>query len=204
MRLYYAPGTCALAVWIALEWAGADYTVERVDPKSEDYKRINPLGMVPAVDIGTGKAMTQADAILQYVAEQHPQAHLGPDDDPLGRFTFAETMAFLTGDFHPAFWPWFSPQRYTTQTEQPELDAVKAAAVTRVARVLQHLDALIGDSGHVYGGRRSVADAYAFIMAGWAPRVGLTLSDYPRVDAFMQATAADPAVQTVLAASKKG
>ncbi len=36
---------CALACWIALEWVGADYAVERVDPGSESYRKINPLGM---------------------------------------------------------------------------------------------------------------------------------------------------------------
>ena len=30
MKLYYAPGTCAVACWIALEWAGADYEVEKL------------------------------------------------------------------------------------------------------------------------------------------------------------------------------
>ncbi|TFV01801.1 glutathione S-transferase, partial [Bacillus stratosphericus] len=52
MKLYYAPGTCALACWIALEWAGADYEAVRADYASEEYKRINPLATVPALDIG--------------------------------------------------------------------------------------------------------------------------------------------------------
>ena len=30
-KLYYAPGTCALASHIALEEAGASYTAERLD-----------------------------------------------------------------------------------------------------------------------------------------------------------------------------
>jgi glutathione S-transferase len=64
MKLYFAPGTCALACWIALEWAGADYEVAKVDPGSDSYRRVNPLGMVPALDIGGARAMTQADAIL--------------------------------------------------------------------------------------------------------------------------------------------
>src|SRR6266576_3995669 len=33
-KLYYAPGTCALASHIALEEAGASYTTERLDFKS--------------------------------------------------------------------------------------------------------------------------------------------------------------------------
>jgi len=32
MKLYYAPGNCALAPHIVLEWIGAPYDVDRVDP----------------------------------------------------------------------------------------------------------------------------------------------------------------------------
>ena len=59
MKLYYAPGTCALACWIALEWANADYEVEKIDYASAEYKKVNPLGMVPALDIGGSRAMTR-------------------------------------------------------------------------------------------------------------------------------------------------
>lgn len=37
MKLYYAPGTCTLASWIALEWAGADYEVAKVKLGSPEY-----------------------------------------------------------------------------------------------------------------------------------------------------------------------
>lgn len=47
MKLFYVPGTCALASWIALEWAGADYALELVDLHSEEYRKINPLDRVP-------------------------------------------------------------------------------------------------------------------------------------------------------------
>jgi glutathione S-transferase len=33
-KFYYAPGTCAVASHIALEEAGADYQVERLDLRS--------------------------------------------------------------------------------------------------------------------------------------------------------------------------
>jgi glutathione S-transferase len=49
LKLYFTPGTCALASHIALAEAGADYTVEKVDFKanqqnSPDYLAINPKG----------------------------------------------------------------------------------------------------------------------------------------------------------------
>lgn len=202
MLLYYAPGTCALACWIALEWAGAEYATERVDPKSDAYRAVNPLGMVPALAMGEGHPRTQADAILQYIAERYPARELGAEAGEAARFEFNETMAFLTGDFHPAFWPYFTPDRFTTDQSAAALDAVKASVKPRVDRVLAHLDGLIGESVHVYRARRSVADAYAFVMTRWSAKLTGNWTDFPNVARFMAATADDPAVQRVLEASQ--
>lgn len=198
MRLFYAPGTCALAPWIALRWAGAEFEPVKVDYASAEFKRINPLAQVPALDLGGPRAMTQADAILGYIAETHPDARLGPDDDPQGRFEFAETMAFLTGDFHPAFWPLFGPQRFTADPSPQALDQVKKAAEARVDRVMAHLDRLIGPDGHVYRDRRTVADAYAFVMARWSAKVARTWKDYPNVVRLFDWMNADADVKEVL------
>ena len=128
MKLYYAPGTCALACWIALEWANADYEVEKIDYASAEYKKVNPLGMVPALDIGGSRAMTQANAILQYIADSHPAARLGAADGLEAQFEFNETMAFLTGDFHPAYWPMFSPASWRFSTTSSASAATYTAA----------------------------------------------------------------------------
>ncbi len=203
MRLYYAPGTCAVACWIALEWAGADFEPVRADYGSDEFKRVNPLAQVPALDNGGERAMTQAGAILEWVAQTWPQADLGAGAgaDDRARFAFHETMAFLTGDFHPAFWPYFSPQRYTTDPDHAALNAVREAAYARIDRVMTYLDGLIGDTGHVFGGRRTVADPYAFVMARWTGRLEKSWKDYPNVRGFMEAMSADPTVQKVLKAS---
>ena len=198
MKLYYAPGTCAVACWVALEWAGADYEAVRADYASAEFQRINPMSMVPALDIGGARAMTQANAILTYIADTHPEANLGPDADEQGRFEFNETMAFLTGDFHPAFWPFFSPQRFTVDTSQQALDNVGLASHARIDRVLQHLDRLIGSGDHVYRNRRTVADAYAYIMCRWTAKLPKSWKDYPNVARFFDRMKADEAVQSVL------
>lgn len=201
MRLYYAPGTCALACWIALEWASADYQVERVNYASPEFKRVNPLAQVPALDIGGPRAMTQADAILAYIADTHPASKLGADDTPASRFALGEIMAFLTGDFHPAFWPFFTPQRFTTDPSPDALAKVKEATHARVDRVVTYLDGLLGEGVHVFAGRRSIADPYAFIMTRWTKMYPKTWEAYPNVARFMRAMETDPAVVKVLAAS---
>lgn len=198
MKLYYSPGSCALAPWIALRWAGAEFEPVKVDYASAEFRRINPMAQVPALDLGGPRAMTQAGAIMGHVAETHPQARLGADDDPMGRFEFAETMAFLSSDFHPAFWPFFAPKRFTTDHGQASLDQVRKAAEPRIDRVMQHLDGLIGDSGHVYRGRRTVADAYAFVMARWTGRMAKSWRDYPGIRRLFEGLKDDPDVNEVL------
>ncbi|MEM7670362.1 MAG: glutathione S-transferase N-terminal domain-containing protein, partial [Pseudomonadota bacterium] len=70
--LHYVPGTCALGVHIALEWAGAPYKAHRLsqaDLRSPDYLALNPAGVVPTL-IQDGAVMTEASAILLALARQ--------------------------------------------------------------------------------------------------------------------------------------
>ena len=203
MKLYFAPGTCALACWIAMEWAGADYEVEKIKSYTDpEFLKVNPMGMVPALHIGGPRAMTQADAILQYVAERHPEANLGANPGLENQFEFNETMAFLTGDFHPAFWPMFVPARYTTLKTKEALEAAKEASFPRIDKVMAHLDGLLEGTDHVYQNKRSVADAYAFVMARWSLHTPKSYKEYPNLARFMEAMKQDPAVQKVLEESK--
>src|ERR1043165_8923370 len=94
-KLYYAPGTCALASHIALEEAGADYSAVRLDFKSNqqqsaEYLKVNPKGRVPALVTDKG-VLTETPAILAYVAQTFPQAKLAPLDDA---FAFAQAQSF--------------------------------------------------------------------------------------------------------------
>lgn len=203
MKLYYAPNTCALACWIALEWAGADYKVERADYSSAEYQRINPLAAVPALDIGKERAMTQATAILNYIAKSYPEANLGSDDDLYSAFVLDEIMSFLASDLHPAFWPYFVPMRFSTDDNPEAIEKVREASFARIDRAMQYLDNLIGDGEYVYQNRRSIADAYAYVMVCWTANLEKSWQHYPNVARFMQRMQKDPAVQQVFATQEK-
>ena len=87
LKLYYAPGTCALASHIALAEAGAPYTTEKVDFKtnqqnSPEYLGINPKGRVPSLVTDRG-ILTETPAMLAFIAQSFPQAKLAPLDDRL-------------------------------------------------------------------------------------------------------------------------
>src|SRR5215475_6010201 len=95
LKLYYAPGTCALASHIALEEAGAAYETVRLsfkneDQKKPDYLKVNPKARVPALVTDRG-IITETPAILIYVAQTYPAAKLAPLEDA---FALARVQAF--------------------------------------------------------------------------------------------------------------
>lgn len=198
MKLYYAPGTCALAPHIALEWTGKPFEAEHVELGSEDYLKINPLGMVPALQDGDHRIMTQADAILKYIETKFPAADLGVAKDPVSQFELDETLAFLTGDFHPAFWPFFAPARFTVNIEKAAQDDVREASYARIDRVMHHLEKLLENSTHVVGGKRTIADPYAFAMTRWTTHAPKSWKEYPAIKRFMETMLNDPGVKNAM------
>jgi glutathione S-transferase len=197
MLLYFAPGTCALAPHIALEWSKASYAIEKVDLRSESYRQINPLGMVPALRIANGRLLTQADAILKFIATSFPEADLGSGDGELAEFNLDEALAFLTGDVHPAFWPYFGPGRFTTMTDDDSLKAVRESAYPRIERVMNHLEQML-EEGHVVNRKRTIADPYAFAMVRWTANLPKTWRDYPKIADFMTRMLEEAGVKAAL------
>ena len=99
-RLFYAPGTCALATHIALEEAGAPYEAVLVDFRSQsqrspEYLAVNPKGRVPALVTESG-TLTETPALLCFVAQCLPRAELAPSliHSPLRRFR-SSTITFV-------------------------------------------------------------------------------------------------------------
>ncbi|MDO5641786.1 MAG: glutathione S-transferase N-terminal domain-containing protein [Paracoccus sp. (in: a-proteobacteria)] len=201
--LYYAPGACSLAPHIVLEWIGAPYQAVKVQFGSKELLAVNPAGAVPTLREDDGWLLTQAGAILDYLAHKHPEAALSGGDSLRAQADAHRWSAFLTSDLHAAFWPVFTPARYTLDRSGPALQAVKAAGQKMVGRKLALLDAHLDGRDWMLGegrGARSVIDAYAFPMIRWGMKMLPDgIAPYAHVQALHDRLAADPAVQRVLA-----
>src|SRR5688572_14622587 len=86
-RLYWAPGSAAMAPHAMLEEIGVPYELWPVDleaPRPPDYFKLNPNGKVPTLVAKDGQAIYESAAICLYLADRHPEAGLAPAlDDPL-------------------------------------------------------------------------------------------------------------------------
>lgn len=203
MKLYYAPGTCALACWITMEWAKADYEVEKVKLGSEEYKKINPLGAVPALEIGEERPFTEADAILKYIIQTHPESDLGPDEGAIEHLKFNGLSSFISSDVHPSFWPIFFPGRYTNATDEKSLEEVKKAAYKLVDKTMTHLDKILDGRVHVYKDKKTYLDAYAYVMARWSKMTPKPYTEYKNLNKFMEEMDKDEAVKKVFKLSNE-
>ncbi|WP_340109971.1 glutathione S-transferase family protein [Pikeienuella sp. HZG-20] len=197
--LYYAPGACSLAPHIVLEWIGAPYDAVKVGFGSRELLAVNPAGAVPTLREDDGWLLSQAGAILGYLAQKHPEAGLGGGDTLREQAEARRWSAFLTSDMHAAFWPIFLPQRYTVDDGEAAKQAVTSAGRALARKQLGHLDAHLEGRDWMLGAR-SVIDAYAFPMIRWAINMlPGGLNGHDNVQALHDRIAADAAVQAVLA-----
>lgn len=201
LTLYLAPGTCAMAVRIALTEAGAPHRIKQLDlaageQRSPAYLAINPKGRVPALVTERG-VLTETPALLLYVAQRFPHAGLAPLDDPFLLARMQEVHGFLTATVHIAH---AHGRRGSRWADDPQAIAAMQAKVPHnmregFAEIERHY--LAGP--WVLGEQFSLADIYLFVVACWLEGDGVAISEFPKVADHYRRMLARPGVQQGLA-----
>ena len=199
MDLFFSPLACSMSARVALAEAGATANFIEVDPATkrlletgEDYRAISPLGYVPALKLDDGTVLTENSAILQYIADQYPEAQLAPPAaDRLARARLRQWLSFIGTELHKAL---FTP--LLGREAPPE---AKAWAVGKYASRLAYLDATLKDREFLLD-RFSVADAYLTPVLNWTRATPqIDLSAYPNVKAYLERMRKHPSVAAALA-----
>ena len=197
MKLYYAPGACSLAPHIVAREAGLRFDLEKVDLRSGKtesgaaFSDINPKGYVPALELGNGEVLTEASALLQYLADQAPQAGLVPAAGTFERYRLLEWLGFISTELHKGFAPLWKP-------DTPE--ASKTIAKNNLAKRFAYVDQHLARGPFLLGERFTVADAYLFTISSWANFHALDLTPYPNLQAYLERVGARPKVREALSA----
>src|SRR4030081_1561988 len=201
LKLYYSPGSCALASHIALQEAGAEYATERVDFKrnqqnSPEYLAINPKGRVPAMVTDRG-ILTETPAMLAFIAQSFPQAHLAPLDDP---FAFAQVQAFnsyLCSTLHVAHAHRMRGNRWAD--DPAAIAAMQRKVPESVASCYQLIEEKMLRGPWVMGETYTICDPYLFTMAQWLEQDGVDPSRFPKVIDHRRRMSERPTVQKAIA-----
>ena len=197
MKLYYAPGACSLSPHIVSRELGLPLELKKVDTKAKtvegggDYRKVNAKGYVPALELDDGRILTEGPAIVQYLADQKPEAGLAPKPGSFERYRLQEWLNFLTSEIHKGFSPLFKPNT-------PE--AYKAIAKENLGARFDWLDQELSGRDYLMGSAFSVADAYLFVLLNWTGFQQIDLARWPRLTAFQARVGARPKVQEALQA----
>src|SRR5665213_3839786 len=204
LKIYYAPGTCALASHIALEEAGADYTAERLDFKSNQqnspgYLEINPKGRVPSLVTDRG-VLTETPAMLAYIAQSFPQAKLAPLDDA---FAFAQAQAFnsyLCSTVHVNHAHKGRGARWAT--EETSFADMKRKVPQSVGASFALIESKMLKGPWVMGESYTICDPYLFTLSGWLEGDSVDIATLPKVADHRKRMLERAAVKKVLAAEQ--
>jgi glutathione S-transferase len=197
MKLYFSPGACSLAPHIVLREAGLTPTLVKVDLASHrtadgaDFHAITAKGQVPLLELDDGTRLSEGPVIAQYIADHAGATALVPPAGTPARYRVMEWQNFITSELHKGF--------------APLIDAeVNADAKQRLATVLlkklRWVDAQLVTAPFLTGAAFTAADAYLFVVTGWAPHVGLDLSALANLQRFRASVAERPAVRQAMQA----
>lgn len=202
LHLYYAPHTCALASHVALEEAGADYSVTRIsfaakEQQSAEYLAINPKGRVPALATDRG-ILTETPAMLAYVAQRFPHARLAPLADP---FAFAQVQAFnsyLCSTVHVAHA--HRMRGYRWADDPAAIAEMQRKVPQSVGACFDLIERDMLKGPWVMGETYTICDPYLFTLAQWLEADGADITRLPRVIEHRSRMAERPSVRKAIAA----
>jgi len=142
MKLYNLPlSHFASRCRIAIREKGLDVEIVPPpgdEPSSAAYRRVNPLGKVPALDVG-GRVIVESEVINEYLDERFPTPPLMPSD-PEARARARTLSRFHDLYFEPALHPLF----FQLDPKTRDAAIVTAGVADATARLDQLETLLVG------------------------------------------------------------
>ncbi|MCD2316423.1 glutathione S-transferase family protein [Sphingomonas sp. IC-11] len=160
-----------IARWM-LEEVGAPYETRLVDwtDKPADFLAANPMAKVPTI-IHRGQVVTEAGAIIAYLADAFPEAELAPA--PAQRAAYYRWMFFAAGPLEAA----------TTDRAlgvAPTAEQQGMVGYGSLDRVVQALKGAVSADTYIAGERFTAADVYVGSHISW----GLQFGSLPNCEEF--------------------
>lgn len=197
MKLFYSPGACSQAPHIVLRETGTPFTLVKVDlgrhktQEGGNYYELNPKGQVPLLALDDGTTLSEGPVIAQYIAEQAGRQDLLPPVGNFARYQVLEWQNYITSELHKSFSPLFDSR----------VDAAtKALFIEQLRKKYKYVDSRLEGQACLTGNTFTVADAYLFVITGWAPGLGVDLSALANVQAFLARIAQRDSVKAAQAA----
>lgn len=210
LTLHHAPDFASTIIRLALEELELPHTIAMADIDggalaSPDYRRVNPVGLIPALETDHGP-MFETGAILLWLVDQ--TGRLGPGPKDPDRPAFLSWLFFTSNALHQAALAMFYPHR---PAGEANTDDARAAAHDQIIARLGLIDAMIAARAPRWLSPEhpGVLGYYIGILVRWLILLppdpyGVDLADFPHLGKVLAAHEARPAALRVAEADSLG
>ena len=205
MTLHHAPDFASTIVRLALEELELPHILALVDFDggalgTPEYRRINPVGLIPALETDDGP-MFETAAILLWLVDR--TGRLGPGPADADRAAFLSWLFFTSNALHTAALAMFYPHRPAGEANS---GASRAAAHDQVVARLGLIESLIAcqHPRWLSPDHPGILGLYIGILVRWLTSLPpepyrIDLADFPNLTAVLAAHESRPSVQRVAA-----
>jgi maleylpyruvate isomerase len=196
MKLYSFPySSASYRVRIALHLKAVPFDLVTVDLRAKaqrrpEYRRVNPHGRVPALELDDGTVIAQSLAIIDYLEQTHPEPEVFPADPVTRARAWAVALA-IAADIHPLNNT--SVLDYLGEAGGLDRTAREAWYAHWVRAGFAAVEQMIDGGRYCFGDRPTIADICLVPQVFNARRFSVDLADFPRIRAADAVAAAHPA-----------
>lgn len=199
ITLYYSPNTCALAPYVTLTEAGANFEARPLNFRqrqnySPEYLKINPKHKVPALVVD-GKVLTENVAIHQWVHRTFPAANILPAD-PWQQLQAISLHAWCASGIHPYLSRINNPAK-VCDTADSSASVVKFATEA-LFETFAIADEMLAGRDYFFD-HFTAPDAHFFWCCRRATQLQVSIAAFANVTAHFQRMLERPSVKKLLA-----
>ena len=189
-RLFWHPNASSYAPMAVLEELGVPFDLHKVDydggeTRTPAYLRIQPLGLIPALELDDGSSMFESAAIILYLCDRHRDPELSPSYEDEHRPRYLQWLFFLADTLYPSYNRFYRPERYTASPEGAD-DVKEQARRTMLKQWRVIEDSLQGGGPWLLGNRFSACDIYLQMITTWHENPADLLTQFPHVRNLVQ------------------
>jgi glutathione S-transferase len=194
LKLYYIPKTRSSRPRWMLEELGVPYELVRMtfeDARTPEYRRIHPLGAVPALSDGESTVIESA-AIIAYLADRFPERGFAPPISSPQRGAYYQWILYAMATLEPCIITFVA--HTSKRPERDRLPFVAEDSRAEFLRAAQPVDAVIRNRTFLLGEQISAADIVLGSVMNWAATAKL-IDDFSGLQAYVDRLRARPAFQ---------
>lgn len=180
------------SLWL-LEELGIEFEHENAMPRTDEIKKLNPLGKIPIL-IDDGHIITDSSAIVTYLADKFEQFTY-----PAGTIERAKQDAhtfFLLDEFDACLWT--AARHSFGLPEEHRLPEIKNSLKWEFSRSQRFFVERLGDKPFLMGEKMTVPDIIAAHCGGWAISAKFEITE-PKYRNYIDRLRARPAFIRALA-----